>query len=96
MALFSSNIALWSNGEVSNETEPSLANDTDCKLPWEDFVETHKSNVDIVILICLLLILFFDTFLISMILLHDDLRKKARISGFILYPFTKLVIAFLH
>merc|ERR1712130_757948 len=66
-----------SNSDVFNKTEPSLENATDCKLPWKDYVETSKdSNVDIVILICLLLTLFFDTFLIAIILAHDDLRKK--------------------
>jgi len=66
-----------SNGYVFNQSEPPLENDMDCKLPWEDYVETNKdSKVDIVILVCLLLTLFFDTFLIAIILAHDDLRKK--------------------
>merc|ERR1711963_428061 len=65
-----------SNGDVFNQSEPPLENDMDCKLPWEDYVETNKdSKVDIVILVCLLLTLFFDTFLIAIILAHDDLRK---------------------
>ena len=68
-----------------NPTDLPLVNDPDCKLPWEDFGETSKdSNVGIVLLIVLLLTLFFDTFLVATILLHDDLRKKARISGHIL------------
>ena len=66
MALLA-DVPLWSASDVLNHTDPSLANDTDCKLPWVDFVETKKSNVDIVILICLLLTLFFDTFLIAII-----------------------------
>ena len=90
MALLA-DVTLWSASDSPNHTDPSLANDTDCKLPWVDFVETKKSNVDIVILICLLLTLFFDTFLIAIILLHDDLRKKVRLSGCIL-----AVVIFLH
>jgi hypothetical protein len=67
-------MALLSN---INPTDLPLVNDTDCKLPWEDFGETSKdSNVGIVLLIVLLLTLFFDTFLVATILLHDDLRKK--------------------
>ena len=90
MALLA-NVTLWSASDSPNHTDSSLANDTDCKLPWVDFVETKKSNVDIVILICLLLTLFFDTFLIAIILLHDDLRKRARLCGCIL-----AVVMFLH
>ena len=76
MAL-STNGTLWSNSDVFNQTDPSLANDTDCKLPWEGFAEMHDSNIDIVNGIAILLILFFNTFLIGIILLHDHLRKKA-------------------
>ena len=76
MAL-STNGTLWSNSNVFNQTDPSLANDTDCKLPWEGFAEMHDSNIDIVNGIAILLILFFNTFLIGIILLHDHLRKKA-------------------
>ena len=49
---------------------------------WIDLVETDKESnaISVVILICLLLTLLFDTFLIAIILLHDDLRRKARIS----------------
>merc|ERR1711963_1231828 len=62
---------------VFNQTEPSLENKTDFEVLQKDYVETSKdSNVDIVILACILLTLFFDTFLIVLILLHDDLRKK--------------------
>ena len=82
MAL-SSNVTLWTNSNVFNQTDLSMANDTDCKFPWEDFVEMHDSNIDIVVLIAFLLILFFNTFLIAIILLHDHLRKKASISGHI-------------
>ena len=47
-----------------------------------DLVETDKESnaISVVILVCLLLTLLFDTFLIAIILLHDDLRRKARIS----------------
>ena len=55
---------------------------TECKLPWVDFVENSNSNVGNVVLICLLLTCLFDTFLTAIILLHDDLRKKARISEY--------------
>ena len=88
---FSANVTLWSASDSPNHIDPSLENDMDCKLPWVDFVETKKSNIDIVILICLLLTLFFDTFLFAIILLHDDLRKKTTISGCIL-----AVVIFLH
>ena len=71
-------------------------NETNCELPWEDYVETSEdSNVDIVILVCILLTLFFDTFLIAIILLHDDLRKKVRISGYILEVTIFLLICWL-
>ena len=68
------------NLRPTSETDLSLSNDTECNLPWEDFVETAETHVDIFILVCLLLTLIFDTFLIAIILIHDDLRKKARLS----------------
>ena len=54
---------------------------SNCTLPWIDLVETDKESnaISVVILVCLLLTLLFDTFLIAIILLHDDLRRKARI-----------------
>ena len=84
--VLSSNVTLWSNSDLSNQTKPSLGNDTDCKLPWENFLETSNSNSHLlkgVTLVSLLLILVFDTFLIAIILLNDHLRKKASISGHI-------------
>lgn len=55
------------------------ANDRKCSLPWEDFVESNPdTDVDIPILICLLLTLVFDTILVAIILLHQNLRKKVR------------------
>ena len=64
----------WSTSSGGN-----LTNETGCKLPWVDFVEETETSVDVVILICLLLTLLFNIFLVGIILLHDDLRKKARI-----------------
>ena len=56
-----------------------LANDRNCNPPWEDFVEANPdTDVDIPILICLLLTLVFDTILVAIILLHQNLRKKVR------------------
>ena len=80
MAL-SSNITLWSNSDVFNLP---LENDTDCRDFVEDYVAMHDSNIDIIVFIAYLLILFFNTFLIAIILLNDHLRKKASISGHIL------------
>ena len=54
----------------------SLTNHSGCKLPWVDYVEENDTNVDLVILVCLLLTLLFDTFLIAIILAHEDLRKQ--------------------
>ena len=54
----------------------SLTNHSGCKLPWVDYVEENDTNVDLVILVCLLLTLLFDIFLIAIILAHDDLRKQ--------------------
>ena len=56
----------------------SLTNHTGCKLPWVDYVEENDTNVDLVILVCLLLTLLFDIFLIAIILAHDDLRKQVK------------------
>jgi len=39
-------------------------------------VEENDTNVDLVILVCLLLTLLFDIFLIAIILAHEDLRKQ--------------------
>ena len=74
--------------EMANPTEqfpsisnPGLANDKECNLPWEDFVEKHpESDVDVPILVCLLLTLVFDTLLVAIILLHDELRKRVKIT----------------
>ena len=67
--------------DFGTQTMETLSN---CTLPWIDLVETDKESnaISVVILICLLLTLLFDTFLIAIILLHDDLRRKARISWF--------------
>ena len=54
----------------------SLTNHSGCKLPWVDYVEENDTNVDLVILVCLLLTLLFDIFLIAIILAHEDLRKQ--------------------
>ena len=75
---------LWSNSanlnhRITSLAEKALTNQTGCNLPWVDFVEEGGTSVDLVILICLLLTLLFDIFLIAIIILHDDLRKKARI-----------------
>ena len=56
----------------------SLTNHSGCKLPWVDYVEENDTNVDLVILVCLLLTLLFDIFLIAIILAHDDLRKQVK------------------
>ena len=53
-----------------------MTNHTGCKLPWVDYVEENDTNVDLVILVCLLLTLLFDIFLIAIILAHEDLRKQ--------------------
>ena len=65
--------------DFGTQTMETLSN---CTLPWIDLVETDKESnaISVVILVCLLLTLLFDTFLIAIILLHDDLRRKARIS----------------
>ena len=77
---------LWSSSanvnhhRITSLAEKAVTNQTTgCKLPWVDFVEEGDTSVDIVILICLILTLLFDIFLIAIIFLHDDLRKKARI-----------------
>ena len=56
----------------------SLTNHSGCKLPWVDYVEENDTNVDLVILVCLLLTLLFDIFLIAIILAHEDLRKQVK------------------
>ena len=74
--------------EMANPTEqfpsisnPGLANDKECNLPWEDFVEKHpEADVDLPILVCLLLTLVFDTLLVAIILLHEELRKRVKIT----------------
>ena len=79
-------MALSTHGDLQsisanqNHRIPSLTNESGCKLPWVDFVEERETSIDLVILICLLLTLIFDVSLIGIIIAHDDLRKKARIS----------------
>ena len=41
-------------------------------------MEENDTNVDLVILVCLLLTLLFDIFLIAIILAHEDLRNQVK------------------
>ena len=61
----------------STITSDKMLNTSDCQLPWEDFVETKETKLDIFIFTCLILTIVLDTFLIAIVLLHSDLRKKA-------------------
>ena len=65
---------IWS---TITSTSDKMLNTSDCQLPWEDFVETKETKLDIFIFICLILTIVLDTFLIAILLLHSDLRKKA-------------------
>jgi len=74
---------IWSSSanlnhhRITSLAEKAVTNQTaGCKLPWVDFVEEGGTSVDLVILICLILTLIFDIFLIAIIIAHDDLRKK--------------------
>ena len=64
---------LWSTTTTSDK----MLNTSDCQQPWEDFVETKETKLDIFIFICLSLTIVFDTFLVAIVLLRSDLRKKA-------------------